>query len=452
MPEPSPAVPMPHEGHETLQMQGQCTSANCTSANCQGAAQGLADDDEYDESSEEEYSDEDELCRDECCANVDDEEKAHFLDVCWSFMHYQRDAKYDIERIQESLDLLDAHDLAIWNVDPSRYMKEITIAVQLNARFLQLMPTPEASGVDLGDEVEARKTVTTVPPQHRVTSRNSSKVRSTLRQFVRDWAAEGKAEREASYDSLTNALWRRMPARDKTGRPIRKGVGREGRTRVLCPGCGLGRLPFDLARIGYDAQGNEFSYHMLLGSHLIMNRCNQAHCHTIYPFILSNGNRKKKAEHLRAIKIPEIAPCEALPNDACLSMTAGEFVDVYKEDIAKWDALLTAFFIDTAKNIFLYIRCFASLIREGGVWINLGPLLFHYAEVENEISIELSWEEVKPAILKYFTIDEEEMRNAAYTTNAESLYLTKYNCIFFVATRNSEPVTGYSKPVFASTS
>ena len=35
--------------------------------------------------------------------------------------------------------------------------------------------------------------------------------------------------------------------------------GKHGRPpAVLCPGCGLARLPFDLVRLGYAAQGNEF--------------------------------------------------------------------------------------------------------------------------------------------------------------------------------------------------
>ncbi len=72
-------------------------------------------------------------------------------------------------------------------------------------------------------------------------------------------------------------------------------------------------------------------------------------------------------------------------------MAAGEVVEVYKNQRGEWDAVLTAFFLDTAKNIFLYIRTIAMLIREGGLWINFGPLLYHYAEAENEISIELSF-------------------------------------------------------------
>lgn len=402
------------------------------------------DDEDYDESSEEEDSDD--AHRGCGCKDSDDEEKHHFLDVCFSFMKYQKDAMYDVDRVQDAIRNLDAHDLALWPVDGARWTKEVSICVQINARFLSILPSPDVSGCDLGPDAE--QVVTMVPQGHHVASRNASKVRATLRQFVRDWAKEGESERLASYHPLMEALWKRMPATNEKGRHMNNGQGNHRQPKVLCPGCGLGRLPFDLARMGYDAQGNEFSYHMLLGGHMILNRCTEVEAFTIFPFVLSTSNRKGKSDHLRAVKIPDVAPAKALPNNSDLSMTAGEFVEVYKDQPGEWDALLTPFFIDTAKNIFLYIRTFAELIREGGLWINLGPLLFHYAEAENEISIELSWEEVKPAILKYFTIDEENTRLASYTTNADSLYAVNYTCLFFVATRNSEAVVGHSSPVF----
>jgi carnosine N-methyltransferase len=40
--------------------------------------------------------------------------------------------------------------------------------------------------------------------------------------------------------------------------------------------------------------------------------------------------------------------------------------------------VLTCFFIDTAQNIVSYIETIATLLREGGVWINFGPLLYHF--------------------------------------------------------------------------
>ena len=46
--------------------------------------------------------------------------------------------------------------------------------------------------------------------------------------------------------------------------------------RVLVPGCGLARLPFDLAAShGYHCIANEQSYLMLFAGHLILNGCDR---------------------------------------------------------------------------------------------------------------------------------------------------------------------------------
>lgn len=102
-------------------------------------------------------------------------------------------------------------------------------------------------------------------------------------------------------------------------------------------------------------------------------------------------------------------------------MCAGEFVEVYWDQEQQWDGILTSFFIDTAKNILLYIRTIARILRPGGLWANLGPLLYHFAEMPHEVSIELSWEEVRSVIQRYFTIVKEESKDAYYTTNYNSM-------------------------------
>ena len=73
-----------------------------------------------------------------------------------------------------------------------------------------------------------------------------SKVRSTLRQCVRDWSAEGAAERDACYGPILRELERLYP-----DRAARKDV------RVLVPGSGLGRLVWEVAARGFFSQGNE---------------------------------------------------------------------------------------------------------------------------------------------------------------------------------------------------
>ncbi|KAJ3281183.1 hypothetical protein HDU76_008995, partial [Blyttiomyces sp. JEL0837] len=72
-----------------------------------------------------------------------------------------------------------------------------------------------------------------------ITSSDMDKVRTVLRQFVRDWAKEGAAERLATYQPILDAL-----------ESIYKDVSVEerGLLSVLVPGAGLGRLAFEIAR------------------------------------------------------------------------------------------------------------------------------------------------------------------------------------------------------------
>ena len=265
--------------------------------------------------------------------------------------------------------------------------------------------------------------------------RNISKVRSTLKQFVREWSSEGKAERDASFTILIEALQRHLPVTDRS--PF-----------VICPGSGLGRLPYEIAKAGYNAQGNEFSYHMILGSHFILNSARLApESVVIFPYCLNYTHSRSEQSRLRPVRIPDEVPSRT---SGQMSMCAGEFVETYeKQGYEIADGVVTCFFIDTAKNILLYIRTIAGMLKPGGIWANLGPLLFHYAEHDDEVSIELSWEEIRELLKEYFELVEEKTGiDCVYSGNKESMIETQYKCIFFVAKRNSVPVEGFSNPVF----
>ncbi len=49
-------------------------------------------------------------------------------------------------------------------------------------------------------------------------------------------------------------------------------IGGRNDVMICIPGAGLGRLAFDLARLGYAAQGNEWSAYMLMAANLILNK------------------------------------------------------------------------------------------------------------------------------------------------------------------------------------
>ena len=85
-------------------------------------------------------------------------------------------------------------------------------------------------------------------------------VRYVLKNFMRDWSTEGAAEREASYGWISRAAATWVP-RAAGGEP----------PRVLVPGCGLARLPVELAALGFDAVGNEFSFFMLVACRCVLS-------------------------------------------------------------------------------------------------------------------------------------------------------------------------------------
>ncbi|GIX60704.1 Mg protoporphyrin IX chelatase [Babesia caballi] len=289
-----------------------------------------------------------------------------------------------------------------------------------NSQIFRLPP-------DVADE----EIVPTADPE--ILSRNINWVRTTLRQFVRDWSQEGAGEREQTFTPLLESLKRHVPIKDPKKPP-----------RVLCPGCGLGRLPYEVLQLGYESQGNEISSFMLIGSYFATNCMNKMNFFKIYPYCLSTSNRILHEDQMFACHIPDVAPAkQEVKGD--FSMCTGEFTQVYGNLEDPFDAVLTCFFLDTAKNPISYIRTCARALKRGALWANIGPLLYHYADFGHN-SVELSWEELRRVISIWFKLVREEWRDANYTSNKRSMMKTQYKCIYFEAIRNELEVLGQSDP------
>ncbi|KAE9379070.1 N2227-domain-containing protein [Stipitochalara longipes BDJ] len=205
----------------------------------------------------------------------------------------------------------------------------------------------------------------------KATSNDLEKARSTLRQFYRDWSAEGKAERAACYQPVLRAL--------QEERVSRSGV----KLRVLIPGAGLARLVFELCCAGFDTEGNEISYHQLLASSYILNHCRDSQAHTLFPWAHSFSNHRNRANHLKSVQIPEIHPSTVLgsiENAGEMSMSASDFLLLYGDESHRetFDAVATVFFLDTAPNIIRYVEAIKNCLRPGGLFVNVGPLLWHF--------------------------------------------------------------------------
>jgi carnosine N-methyltransferase len=268
-----------------------------------------------------------------------------------------------------------------------------------------------------------------------------SKAKSTLHQLVRDWSSEGRPERDRSYGVLLRLLADALPVTKAN----------KNRQRVLVPGCGLGRLVYELVAAGYATQGNEFSLQMLFTSHFMLNCIEQPHEFVVVPFCGDPSNHLSRAEQLRQVPIPDVCAAALLDSNpgADMSMVAGEFLALYDTPAhhGRWDAVVTCFFIDTAPVVVEYIEAIRRMLRPNGVWVNLGPLLFHWQDPgrdggEGEAtderfqrSVELTYEEVRHvmAMNGFEVVAEGSEPAATYAANTRSMMRTVYSPVYFTA-------------------
>ncbi|WVQ87773.1 hypothetical protein IAS59_001502 [Cryptococcus gattii] len=261
------------------------------------------------------------------------------------------------------------------------------------------------------------------------------KIRSTLRSFVRDWTREGEDERNACYAPCLEALERYFPQNGDTGEKVVEIMTDEedvklcrktrerSEVKVLVPGCGLGRLAMEIAARGFFSQGNEFSTYMLIASDWVLN-----HRGRPGPFSLVAGD------------FEEIYG----PNNWGLDGGKPHDFEDGENHQGQWGAVVTCFFIDCARNVLNYLRIIHSLLADDGVWINVGPLLWHFensptTSAKGEGSVELSLDEVKELARRIgFDLREEKMIRSTYTGIPEGMLRHEYNAAFWVATKRRE--------------
>ena len=210
-----------------------------------------------------------------------------------------------------------------------------------------------------------------------------------MKHLVRDWSAEGQPERDAVFPPIlatVDALFPPPPA-------CQDGAG--AGARVLVPGAGLGRLAYELASRGHRVVANENSAHVLLALRYLLSlgsssNTSEPTAHVLHPYVGWWSHHRSTAAMLRAVAFPDVLPDAAvLPR---LSVVEGDFVSLFggsSSGSGTFDAVATLFFIDTARNMVAYLAAIHAALRPGGVWINLGPLLYGSAPW-----IELSLDEV----------------------------------------------------------
>jgi carnosine N-methyltransferase len=159
-------------------------------------------------------------------------------------------------------------------------------AVLCNQHFLDGI-VAESSHMFANQDLTSIQTATPVGP---VPERDLEKMRSTFKSLMREWSSEGAEERARCYQPFLDELMTRFP-----NPQVRKNVS------VLSPGCGLGRLPWELVARGFISQGNEFSFFMLLTSSVVLNSLPSINCATIYPFVHEVNNVREETASVKGM-------------------------------------------------------------------------------------------------------------------------------------------------------
>ncbi|KAL4814375.1 N2227-like protein-domain-containing protein [Aspergillus spinulosporus] len=184
-----------------------------------------------------------------------------------------------------------------------------------------------------------------------------------MKHFVRDWSDEGLFEREGAFKCILDYL--SGIDRGEEGRPV----------SVLVPGAGAGRLGYEIDALGgFEVTINEWSAYM----NLIYRYAVQidAPDSLIYhPYIDWWSHHATTSDMQRGVSFPDIIPRPS--SKPSVVMIEGDFTTVFQEsDSSTFDIIVTLFFIDTARNLVNYLETIHRLLKPGGRWINLGPLLY----------------------------------------------------------------------------
>ncbi|KAL4925536.1 N2227-like protein-domain-containing protein [Aspergillus undulatus] len=181
-----------------------------------------------------------------------------------------------------------------------------------------------------------------------------------MKHFVRDWSEEGRFEREDANRCILDNL---------------SGVERseEKPIRVLAPGAGAGRLGYEIDALGgFEVTINEWSAYMNL-VHRYATQISTPNSLTYYPYIDWWSHHATTADMQRGVSFPDWIPSTATSN---IVMAEGDFTTLFPDDSGQYDVIVTLFFIDTARNLMSYLETIHRLLKTGGTWINLGPLLY----------------------------------------------------------------------------
>lgn len=279
-------------------------------------------------------------------------------------------------------------------------------------------------------------------PSTDVSAADLARVRESLKHFIRDWSEEGAPEREQIFTPILDLL-KEVDADERA------------KKKVLVPGSGLGRLAWEISQLGFATTANELSFFMTLAFRFLLSPKTTAtpNEHHLRPYAHWFSHQRSNASTFRRISFPDVIPrlgpnltlvekdFLTLSSPSASPLDKPEFWTKSPTDSGEgYDFIVTLFFIDTSINVFATMEHIFKLLRPGGSWINLGPLLWTGG---GQSKIELSLEEVLQAAEEIgFVIQRDDVDSSLeamktvecqYTGDRNAMMCWTYKAEFWVA-------------------
>jgi hypothetical protein len=160
---------------------------------------------------------------------------------------------------------------------------------------------------------------------------------------------------------------------------------------------------------GFETTANELSFFMTLAFRFLLSpkTTTALNEHYLRPYAHWFSHQRSNASTFRRISFPDVVPrlgpnlllvekdFLTLSSPSASPLDKTEFWTKSPADSGEgYNFIVTLFFIDTSINVFATMEHIFKLLRPGGSWINLGPLLWTGG---GQSKIELSLEEVLQA-------------------------------------------------------
>ena len=228
-------------------------------------------------------------------------------------------------------------------------------------------------------------------------AREAERLYDSARQIVghlaRDWSSDGRRARRRTHGAIARALDRRLP------RACRGARGGAVGCRVLVPGSGLGRLAYELASaVGATVVGRESSPTMLAACAGVLRAARRRARLTLFPHLhLPWADEVSGELRFKPVDVPDarVAPPRAararapallrfeLATVGAAPPARGACDAAPAASPACFDAVATSYFVDAdasaaAGDVAATVRHLYATLRPDGIWVNAGPLTYHY--------------------------------------------------------------------------